>query len=165
MEYNRPKIKLKLNAIDVWLDKIALAGIILLWLHTILKYNGLPGSIPIHYNLRGEIDGYGSKLIIFLGPLIAAVVSAGMSLLNKYPHIFNYPATITEQNAERQYLLATRLFRFIKLAVAIIFIYINFTIIHDSKTGMSSSRWWDLPIILLAIFMPLTWYFIKAFKK
>ncbi len=162
MEYHRPKITLKPTALDLWLDRIAFAGMVFLWLFTLLNYNNLPGSIPIHYNLSGKVDGYGNKLTMLIGPFIATVITGGLSLLNKYPHIFNYPATVTEDNAERQYMLATRLLRFIKLSVVCIFLYMNIMIIHNARTNVSSMNWWDLPLILLSIITPVTWYFIKA---
>ena len=165
MEFNRPKIKLKLTSLDLWLDRLAFAGMIVLWLYTLLNYNALPRIIPIHYNLSGEIDGYGNKLTILMGPFIATFIACGLSLLNKYPHIFNYPSTLTEENAERQYMLATRLLRFIKLSVVCIFLYTNITIIHNARTNVSPMYGWDLPLILLAIIAPVTWYFIKANKK
>jgi len=41
---------------------------------TLWLYPGLPDRIPTHWNLRGEIDGYGSKSTVFLLPAIMAVL-------------------------------------------------------------------------------------------
>jgi len=37
-------------------------------------YPSLPGTIPTHFNIRGEADGFGGKDSIFLGPGIMSVV-------------------------------------------------------------------------------------------
>ncbi len=37
-------------------------------------YPSLPGTIPTHFNMRGEADGFGGKESIFLGPGIMSVV-------------------------------------------------------------------------------------------
>ena len=33
----------------------------------------LPNEIPIHFNMAGEIDNYGSKYMIFLGPILILI--------------------------------------------------------------------------------------------
>lgn len=33
-----------------------------------IVYPGLPERIPIHWNIRGEVDGWGPRITIFLGP-------------------------------------------------------------------------------------------------
>jgi len=37
------------------------------------SYNTLPESIPIHFNAKGEVDGYGSKKMIWMIPAIAMI--------------------------------------------------------------------------------------------
>jgi uncharacterized membrane protein len=37
-------------------------------------YSSLPNTIPTHFNIRGEADGFGGKDSIFLGPAIMSVV-------------------------------------------------------------------------------------------
>jgi hypothetical protein len=43
-----------------------------------------------------------------------------MTVLNRFPHIFNYTTTITEENALREYTRATRLVRYLKLTMVLI---------------------------------------------
>ena len=38
-------------------------------------YSSLPATIPIHFNYKGEADGFGGKDSIFLGPGILGAVS------------------------------------------------------------------------------------------
>ena len=46
-------------------------------------YSSLPDTIPIHFNLSGEADGYGNKNSIWVITLLMAAVSAGVYLLMK----------------------------------------------------------------------------------
>jgi uncharacterized membrane protein len=41
---------------------------------TLVVYPDLPSRIPLHWNLRGEVDRYGDKLEIFLMPAFMVVV-------------------------------------------------------------------------------------------
>ena len=38
-------------------------------------YPSLPEIIPIHFNIKGEADGFGGKDSIYLGPIILGVAS------------------------------------------------------------------------------------------
>jgi uncharacterized membrane protein len=42
---------------------------------TLVVYPDLPSQVPMHWNLRGEVDRYGDKLEIFLMPAAMAVVA------------------------------------------------------------------------------------------
>lgn len=45
-------------------------------------------------------------------PVTSAILFPGMSLVNRAPHIFNYPVRITSENALIQYTNAPRLIRY-----------------------------------------------------
>ncbi len=48
---------------------VAIAGCAAAWL-----YSSLPDRIPTHWNIRGEVDGYGGKWTLFLFPTIMALM-------------------------------------------------------------------------------------------
>lgn len=50
-----------------------------------------------------------------------------LTILNRYPHKFNYPFNITEQNAVAQYRIARLMVQTLKLEVIWIFVYIQWT--------------------------------------
>ncbi len=127
----RPKIKIKLTSFDKAIELLASIAVLGIWFVTLSNYMALPKIIPIHYNLNGVADGFGNKANILLLPIIATLMFIGMTILNKYPHIFNYQGTITEQNAFRKYTNATRLLRIVKLITVIIFGLIVLKIIQD----------------------------------
>ncbi|HUF66671.1 MAG TPA: SdpI family protein [Gemmatimonadaceae bacterium] len=38
---------------------------------SLVMYTGLPEQVPVHWNIRGEVDGYGSRFaVLFLSPLM-----------------------------------------------------------------------------------------------
>ena len=71
--------------------------------------NFLPGRVPLHFGLGGQPDRWGSVRELMLVPVIALALYALLSFVARIPHHYNYPVTITPQNAERQYFLARRL--------------------------------------------------------
>ncbi len=108
---NRPKLKLKLTAYDKALEALGWAMLVATWSITIASYAKLPATIATHFNFMGMADSFGSKINILLLPSMATVLFVGLTILNLYPNIFNYPTSITEENAFRQYRNATRLIR------------------------------------------------------
>jgi len=160
----RPKIKLELTTADKTIEIVGWLLIIAVWGLTITNYSNLPDSIPTHYNGAGQADGFGGKATILILPLIATILFIGMTILNKFPHIFNYPTNITQDNAFRQYTNATRLIRYLKLIVVFIFGFIAFKTFQNANGEADGLGIWFLPLTLGLIFIPLTYFVIKSFK-
>ena len=91
MSFERPILKLTLTTTDKLLERLAAGGILFLWAYTLYNYFQLSDTIPVHYNLRDEVNAYGSKATLFIMPCIITVVVIGLTILNRYPHIFSYP--------------------------------------------------------------------------
>lgn len=77
---------------------VAIAAILVL-----VRYSALPDTIAVHFNIRGEADGWGSKTSVIWLIVVGLALTIGMAVLSKFPRIFNYPHQITEENAERSY--------------------------------------------------------------
>jgi len=144
----RPKILPELTALDKFVEAICLSLLLLLWAFSIFAYVQLPEIIPIHFNASGKPDGYGSKMTLFLLPLISSALYLGLTSINRYPHIFNYTVKITEANAAQQYKLATRVLRFTKLAVVLIFSAIVFSTFQSGRGKSDGLGSWFFPMII-----------------
>lgn len=121
---NRPILKVELTLFDKIIEAIAFAIMLITILIVGYYYQKLPETIPTHFNSIGEIDGYGNKTSILGLPIISVLLFIGMSVINKYPHTFNYIGEITLDNAASQYKFATRLVRVLKMIVMIVFLII-----------------------------------------
>jgi uncharacterized membrane protein len=155
MKTERPIVKLKPSALDKALDLTSLAIILFIWIYTGIQFAKLPQTIPTHFDFNGNIDDYGNKATLFLLPSIITLVYVGMSILNRYPHKFNYMQKITAENAEQQYSTATRLMRIIKLIISILALVIMLDIVRSSTAQKSTMQGWFIPVILASIFLPV----------
>jgi uncharacterized membrane protein len=117
----RPKIRTELTTADKMVEILGWFVLLVTWIFTIASYSNLPDIIPIHYNGAGKADGFGNKINILILPFIATILFVGMTIANKFPHVFNYPTRITEENALRQYTNATRMLRYLKLILVVLF--------------------------------------------
>ena len=160
----RPKLKLELTQADKTVEIIGWLLIFAVWGLTVINYLSLPDIIPTHYNGAGVADGFGDKWMILTLPLVATVLFVGLTILNKFPHIFNYPTEITADNALRQYTNATRLIRYLKVIIVVIFGLIAFQTIRHANGQTEGLGLWFLPMTLGLIFIPLIYFVIKSFK-
>jgi uncharacterized membrane protein len=159
----RPKIKIELTLTDKLVEKSGWILLILSWCLAIYSYITLPEIIPIHFDISGTVNGYGNKVAVLLVPVIGTGVFIGLSILNNYPEIFNYPRKITEENALGNYTNATRMLRYLKLAIALVFT-IAVIMMNRSAQGHTEGFVMILPVVLGLIFIPLIFFTIKFFK-
>ena len=87
-----------------------------------------------------------------------------LTILNKFPHVYNYIKPITKENAEYQYRCARQLIIMIKAEFMIIFTYIEWNNIKVALEKSSSLGTWFLPIVLIVIFGTLLIYIRKCLK-
>lgn len=161
----RPKISLTPSAVDRKTDLAAKLLLIFIWAFTVYIFFKLPAIIPIHFNAAGKADSYGSKLTLLILPLLATVIYFGLTTLNKYPHIFNYMTTITEANAVYQYSIATRMLRFLKLGILLIFSLLIVFIYLNSKGVVNGLGSWFLPVTLALVLIPVVAFTGLSLKK
>ncbi len=161
----RPKIKFTLSPFDNKLELASKVFLVAMWGLTIYTFFKLPTTIPIHFNASGQVDNYGNKSTLLILPILATIIYFGLTQLNKYPHIFNYMTKITEDNAVRQYTIATRMLRFLKLAILIIFsIVILFA--YLTTIGLTNGLGvWFLPLTFGLLLIPTIISISQSLKK
>ncbi len=160
-----PEIVPKKTGMDKFIDITAGCLILLIFFFTLDIYSALPDKIPVHFNVFGEPDRFGSRFMIFLLPTIGALLYTGFVILNRFPHLFNYPAHITPENAENVYTFSTRFLRLINFLTVILFALLQWFVIQSIYDPTIGSR---IIIIVIgycvAVFSGVIFYFIKLKK-
>lgn len=160
----RPKIKPELTPIDRTIEIMGWTLLAVIWILAIVSYSNLPDTIPIHFNSQGEADGFGNKTHVFTLPLVATILSIGLTSLNQYPYLFNYPTAITRENALRQYKNATRLIRYLKVIIVVAFGVIMLQVIRSAHGKTDGLSVWIVPVIGGLIMLPIIIFVIKSAK-
>jgi uncharacterized membrane protein len=161
----RPIIAPPLKPMDMIMEIASGMTLIVFWAFTLNIYQHSPDIIPIHFDVVGNPDQYGAKTTLFILPALGTLIYLGMTVLNRYPHTFNYPAKITAENAATQYALATRLIRFLKLATILVFLFINYKMARIATGKATGLGWWFLPLALGLVFIPIVFYLRQSTKK
>jgi len=115
------KIKHPLNVLDYIIEFSSLLSVLCTIVLFVIFWNNAPQIVPIHYNIYGVADRFGSKTILIILPIISSMTYIGLTVLNKFPQVFNFPAKVTEENKVILYKIATRMIRWIKLFICLLF--------------------------------------------
>jgi uncharacterized membrane protein len=160
VDYNAPESKI---------ERIAqYASILLLFFllaYTASSFAHLPDTVPTHVNMNGEIDGWGSRWFIWFLPFTAIFTFVLLLLSMKLPQAINYPVKITEENAQRQFLIVRLFMKILNLAMVFMFVVLQFVLV-------SLARHAEIPlnigmlvlILLLIVFLPIALYLYLAFR-
>lgn len=162
---SRPKLVLERSPFDNAMELVAKLLLLFLWVLAGYSLFTLPESIPVHYNLTGKPDQYGSKASIFILPAIGTVLYFGLGWLSKYPHIFNYVTQITEKNARVQYTIATRTIRVLKVTILSLFSVIIFVTILTAVGVINGLGVWFIPLVLILLLIPTIVFVWMSFKN
>ncbi|OAS14601.1 DUF1648 domain-containing protein [Paenibacillus oryzisoli] len=159
---NRPVIQLAKSRIETVLDVISLLAFLGMIAYVAYEWHDMPERIPMHFNGKGEIDGWGNKMSLIAVPCIGVIIYVGLTLLSKVPHVYNYPSQITSQNARGQYQNARLLINSMKTIILILFAFIEWSIIQSAKEGTAELNLWVLGFILLILFGTIIFFIIRS---
>lgn len=160
-EIERPKLKIPFTKIDVALEILAVLILLSFCIFNWINYDSLPEIIPIHFRGNGTVDGYGSKITLALLPLLGIILYGGLTYLGCHPEKFNYTTEITADNARKQYTIAVKMLRVMKLSIVIVFFAIDYKSIQIAHNSSLKLEGWFMFLIMSLILVPLFYFLIK----
>lgn len=160
---SRPRINIRMTSFDWALEIICIAGIGLTVFWIVASYPKLPDTIPTHYGASGVADGFGSKSMLWILPVVMGITYVIQTIAVRYPHLFNYPIAITEENAARQYKNQVLMLRVLKPIIVIIFMHISYATIQNGLGVMHGLSPWLLPIAMISVFGTIAFFIIRVY--
>ena len=165
----RPDIRPKRATIDWLCEFAAIVGVVLSIILVVVSIGDLPARIPTHFNSAGQPNSWGPRATLWLLPAVTVVMWALMSVVQLIPpRMYNYPWTITEDNAAAQYRYARRLIAVIKLECVWIFTWLTAEIIDAAERAVAGQSGAlnpaFLPTMLGVLFLTIVVYFVLAFR-
>ena len=116
--------------------------------------------IPGHYNIVGEIDKYSSKNSIWILIVVQILLFTMMSVLERFPNIWNTGVKITEENQERVYTNLRNMQTYLKMMIMIYFSYMTLQSIAGERLNSIS-----VFAFLILIFGGMAIFLLKIFKN
>ena len=152
-------MKLKKNWYDIFVEIICLTLLIGTLIYLFINWNSIPDEIPGHYNAMGEIDRMGRKGELFVVPIIGWLMYLGITLLEKFPEVWNTGVKVTKKNKERVYRTLKNMLSTMKFIIVAVFTYITI----NSAQSLSLPVWFT-PVFLILLFGSITFFTIKLVR-
>lgn len=152
MKINRTGYDIVVNIICVGL----LLGIVV---YLMFSWERIPEKIPGHYNVAGDIDRWGSKEELLILLIITWIMYIGLTVIEKFPQMWNTGVQVTEQNKEQVYRILKKLLETVKLVTVAAFSFITV----NSSIAIELPLWY-LPLFLILMFGSIIFFIIKLKK-
>ena len=140
---------------DKWLDWLSLAALAFTWIYLLIHYAGLPDTIPVHFNAKGEIDQYGDKTNLFILPVIITLAAIMVTVVAGLSSRSDHPRGIDTETFLQKQKRATRILRVVRLVFLVFTAGIMVFIIDASGKQGSSLPWWVLWVFIAGMLAPV----------
>src|SRR5690554_6089249 len=132
----RIKLQIPSSTFEKRLNIFTILFLVLTVIYILWSWRSLPDVVPIHFDFTGEADSWGSKWLLLPLPILSLIIFIGMSILERYPHAFNYLVEITEDNVEKQYKNGKLMMNVIKNETVLLLSLISLDIIVNAINGV-----------------------------
>ena len=130
------------------------------------NYSQLPDRIPIHFDITGTPDGYGSKGTVWILLALAIAMYFFMRFIASLPaDKYNYPVKVTPTNEKQQFLLGRQMIYLLNTGTTVLFLLISWGIIQTAKGSANGLGAWFFIAMFLLIFAPIVYTLVAANKN
>ena len=159
------KLEMPRTRLEIYCEVVAAAAVAFVFIYLSATWTTLPDKVPTHFNFAGTADQWGSKYSLLLLVGVTFVLYVGLSILSRFPHIYNYAFAITEENRQRQYLLARQMVTALKAELISVFVFITWLTINMARGNAGDLTGWFTPVFLVVVFGTVIIYLVKAYRS
>jgi uncharacterized membrane protein len=124
----------------------------------------LPARIPIHFDLAGNPNGWGSPKGLFILPVVGLGMYLLMGLVARFPAAFNYPAKVLPQYRERAQELALDMIAWLRTEMACLFCALQVAVIGAARAGHAPELAWLMPVFLVVVMGTIAWFMVSLVR-
>ena len=144
---------------DVFTEAACLSILAALVAYIIISWGNMPEEVPMHYNAAGEITGTGGKDEVIFLPIIAVFIYLLLTLVGRFPQLWNTGVKVTDENRERIFRILKNLLNTLKLILILFFAYLTLVFALPRQFDTMS-----VPVFLILMFGSLGFFIIKLVK-
>lgn len=99
----RPKLDIPYSTAEKLLEVVSVASVLMIFIYLQVHYDTLPDLVPMHLSFDGRVTRMEDKVNLYFLPFLNFFLYGLLTFLARRPERFNYPVTITDENAFYQY--------------------------------------------------------------
>lgn len=165
MRAKQPKIKIERNGLDLLLEVSALIMTLVPFVYLALHWGSLPDRIPTHFNAAGVVDGWGGRGDLLILPGVMVIDLIMLTVLQRFPHTFNYIVKITDDNAEAQYRIAVSMMGWMNLILAAGMASLFLSMAEAATRGADRITPWVTGIFMACLFANLGIFLVRSWQN
>ena len=94
--YRKGEIKISYTKSLIVMEIIGILMILGIFVYTAIKYHGISGQIPTHFDGFGQADAWGSKMNLWMLPGVALIIYILVTISAFFPSSWKYPVKVSE---------------------------------------------------------------------
>jgi len=152
-------MKMKNSIFDIAINVCCLLTLAGVTVFLAAAWGSIPARVPMHYNFAGEIDRWGSKYEMLFLPVTAWAMYLLITVLERFPGIWNTGVRITEENRERVYRILKNMIITVKLIVVAEFAFLSVETAASFRLSV-----WFLPVSSAILFGDISYWIWKLVR-
>lgn len=160
----RPTLKIEVSQKYKIIEILTVVILAVVTIYSLLNYKLLPQIVPTHFGFDGSPNSFGDKKIFLSLILISVILVCSTLTLSRFPHIFNYPVKITENNYISLYTLASSFMIVLSLELSVIFSIIQFYVINFSLGKLVLFLPLHLSLSIFCLLFTVIYFIYKSIK-
>lgn len=161
----RPRIHIVDDGTDRLLNLITFLFLLAILAYSAVMVPSLDDRVPLHVNLSGEVDRFGSKYTIFIFPGIALFIYCLLTYLLRIPHVYNYGQEVTPENAHDLYRRGKFILRVVRLWAVLVVAVVLYEFVDLARSGSTQAAPWLLPFIIGTSILIVIFSLYNSIKK
>ena len=162
--YRRPVLDIPLTRTDRVVAVVGVIGTVLLVALPVFAWSGLPDEVPIHFGISGDPTSWADRRMIWFLPALGLILTSSMALLARYPHVYNFPVPVTDENAPQLYRLSRSMVIWLAAEIAVFFAFIEWTMLRTATGNAEGLVSIFVPLYLVLVFGTIGYFMYATFR-
>lgn len=138
---------------DKNMNRVSLLLMVVTLIVFVYQWMVLPDSVPVHSDIAGNVDRWGSKAELLVLPIIPWILYGLLSLVEHFPKLWNTLIAVTSDNLEQVYSLILHGISSLKFCVTVMLCGLVLLLVNNH-----AMLWWFLGCMLASIIVVIIYW-------
>lgn len=146
---------------DQIIEILSFAALVLLWVMTYHFQHIGAELVAENYDFFQNPSEYWATKMTYTLPIVATILYVGLTIYNTKTYYVNLMVVDSEEKAEKLRKINQKFYRWVKLMVILVFIFIEYFSFQSGSGYGSGIPQWYIIVFPLLLFAPVIYFFIE----